>query len=102
MKIKKFVNIEIQDQGNIGVISLGEIDTNDSETQRAEQVHKAIEEKLPEALKSHFDNDIEIMQLVVISVFGHIQVNGKVRILNCDDEEECSIEEVSLEETWVY
>lgn len=102
MKLRKYVNIEIDGQDNIGVIDLGEIDTMDSETSIDKKIHKAICEKLPNALEAHFDNEIEIMQLMVISVFGHIQVNGKVRIIDCDDEDECSIEEVALNETWVY
>lgn len=102
MKYRKFVNVEIEGQDNIGVIDLGEIDSSDSETARAEQVHKVIEEKLSKVLECHFDNEIQILQINVISIFGHIQVNGKVRIMDCDDEEECSIEEVSLTETWIY
>lgn len=102
MKIRKFVSIEIDGQDNIGVIDLGEIDIESSEGVRAEQIHKAIEAKLPEALQSHFDCEIQILQIAIITIFGHIQVNGKVRIIDCHDEEECSIEEVSLNETWVY
>jgi len=102
MKLRKYVNIEIDGQDNIGVLDLGELNTMDSENSRAEKVHKVISEKLPQALESHFDNEIEVMQIVVISLFGHIQVNGKVRIIDCDDKEECSIEEVTLTETWVY
>lgn len=102
MKLRKYVNIEIDGQDNIGVIDLGVLNTDDSETARAEQVYKVIEEKLPKALGSHFDNDIQILELVVVSMLGFIKANGKVRILDCNDEEECSIEEVSLVETWVY
>lgn len=102
MKLKKFVNIEIDGQDNIGVIDLGVLNTDDSETARAEQVYKVIEEKLPKALEAHFDNDIQILELVVVSMLGFIKVNGKVRIIDCDDEEECSIEELSLNETWIY
>lgn len=102
MKFRKFVNIEIEGQENIGVIDLGEIDANDTEEATAEQIDKVIREKLSNALQSHFDNEIEILQVVVVSLLGQIKVNGKVRIIDCEDEEDCSIEEVSLVETWVY
>ena len=102
MKNKKFVNIEIDGQENIGVIDLGIIDSSDSETGRAEQIKQVIKEKLPKAIESHFDSEIKIVELNVISIFGHIQVKAVVLILDEEDEDECSKEEVSLVETWVY
>jgi hypothetical protein len=99
---ERFINIEIQDQGNIGVISLGRVDTLSPETRQAEYFHKVINKKLPKILEGHFDYEIKIIQLVVVSILGYIKINGKVRILDCHEEEECSIEEITLLETWVY
>jgi hypothetical protein len=102
MKTKKYVNVEIVDQDNIGVIYLGEIDSSASTTEKAEQIMNVIKEKLGEVLQGHFDNDIEILGISVNSVGAPIQVNGVVRIIDCDDEEECSVEEVTFTEIWVY
>lgn len=101
MTYKKHLNIEIEGQDNIGVIALGDAPINKDNLKYTEWVYTRVNEKLIVPLVEHFDNEIEVMQVCVVSLTP-IRVNCKVRILDCDDIEECSIEEVVLSETWVY
>jgi len=58
---KKFVNIEIKGEGQIGVIDLGVIDVlKDGETKTCNVIRQRLEPKLVEALSSHFDCTVKI------------------------------------------
>lgn len=97
--IKKFVNIKVAGEGNIGVIDLGKINPIQAETKNATIIRSRVESKMVEALRSHFDCEVRVISVNVISSVGHIEVKADVIIAS---EEQDYQEEVVMEETWVY
>lgn len=96
---QKFVNITIEGQGNIGVIDLGLIDPLEVETKLCNTIKSRLEPKMVEALSSHFDCEIRVIGVNVISTLGHIEVRAVVIV---KAEEQDYQESVTMEETWVY
>lgn len=99
MKKQKFVNISIEGEGNIGVIDLGQIDSQEGETKLCNTIKSRLEPKMVEALRSHFDCEIRVISVNVISTLGHIEVRAEVIV---GAEEEDYQESVTMEETWIY
>ncbi len=97
MKRRKFVNIDIKGQNNIGVIDLGEIDLQAIGIEST--VKRAIEPKLIQALESHFDCPVKIRLTAVISTLGHIHVRTIVVV---ESEGGDYTETVEMMETWIY
>lgn len=97
--MKKFVSIEIVGQSNIGVIDLGEIETNMTETMTANRLRERAEPKMVQALREHFDYEIKVRSINVISSVGAIEI--KALVIVGAEEEDC-VEEVTMSETWVY
>lgn len=96
--MKKFVNIEIDNEENIGVIDLGEIDLHASGVE--DEIKEIIELKLNTALEEHFDCSVKILLTEVHSTIGHIHVTSTV-VLYCGEDEEHE-ETVEMAETWIY
>lgn len=96
---QKFVDIKVEGQTNIGVIDLGKIDSQEGETKLCNTIKSRLEPKMVEALSSHFDCEIRVISVNVISTFGHIEVRAVVIVKS---EEEDHQENVTMEETWVY
>ena len=94
-----FLDIKVEGQTNIGVIDLGKIDSQEDNTKLCNTIKSRLEPKMVEALSEHFDCEIRIISVNVISTFGHIEVRAVVII---GAEEEDYQENVTMEETWVY
>ena len=99
MKKQKFVDIKVEGQGNIGTIDLGEIDSQEGETKLCNTIKSRLEPKMVQALREHFDCEIRVISVNVISTLGHIEVRAVVIV---GAEEEDYQEDVAMEETWVY
>lgn len=97
MKARKFINIDIKGEGNIGVIDLGEIDSQAIGVENI--VKRTVESKIIPALESHFDCPVKIRLTEVLSTLGHIHVRTTVVV---ELEEEDRVETVEMMETWVY
>jgi hypothetical protein len=97
MKFKKFVNIDIDGEGNIGVIDLGELDLQAIGIENT--LKRTVESKIIPALESHFDCPVKIRLTEVISTFGIIHVKTIVVVEGEGGDYE---ETVDMEETWVY
>lgn len=97
--MKKFVSIEIDGQSNIGVIDLGEIETNMTEAMTANRLRERAEPKMVQALREHFDYEIKVRSINVISSIGAIEIKALVVI---GAEEQDYVEEVTMTETWLY
>lgn len=95
--MKKYVDIKIEGEGNIGVIYLGKVDSQAIDVDNI--IKRTIEPKLIEALQSHFDCPVKIRFTEVLSTLGHIHVRTTVAV-ESDDED--YVETVEMEETWIY
>lgn len=97
METRKFVNIEIDGQDNIGVIDLGELDLQEIGIEN--KVKRNVESKIIPALESHFDCPVKIRLTEVISTLGHIHVKTTVVVESEGGDYE---ETVDMMETWIY
>lgn len=99
--MRKFLNIEMEGEDNIGVIDLGEgtVKYDVPETETANKIKRAIESKIITALESHFDCTAKIRLTNIVSVTPPICAKVFV-VIESDDED--SEEVVMLNETWVY
>ena len=98
--MKKFLNIEVEGQGNIGVIDLGVIDPQEKKTKICKTIKERISPKLKVALEGHFDNIVNILKIEVVSHIGYIEARCKITV--GEDEQEVYNEIAILKETWVY
>ncbi len=96
---QKFVDIKIEGQTNIGIIDLGKIDSQEGETKLCNTIKTRLEPKMVKALEEHFDCQVKVVSVNVISTLGVIEVKAHVLV---GGEEEDHYEDVTMEETWVY
>ncbi len=99
MTKQKFVDIKVEGQDNIGVIDLGQIDSQEGETKLCNTIKTRLEPKMVKALSAHFDCEIRVISVNVISTLGHIEVRAVVIV---KAEENDYQENITMEETWVY
>lgn len=95
--MKRFVDIRIEGEENIGVIDLGDI--NPLEEGVENKIKRVLEPKLIQALEAHLDCPVKIRHTEVLSILGHIHVRTTV-VVEADDEDR--VETVEMQETWVY
>lgn len=89
---KQYLNIEIETEGNIGVI---EIDTLDQTTPDL----LAIEKPLVEALSQHFDCEVKIQKTLEVTSFYPIKITANV-VIDSDGGDYGEV--VTLAQTWLY
>ena len=95
---RKYANIKIKGEGNIGVLDLGEINFKDGEdANRVALLHRA-ELKLVDALQRHFDCQVKTIFSYSLSV---TPLDIKIDVVICGLDGDYN-EEVILEETWIY
>lgn len=99
--MKKYLNIEIEGEDNVGVIELdkGVVDYEDTEPDNAGRIKKVVESKIVTALESHFDCPVKIILTEVFSTTPPIR--AKVFVVIESDANDYK-EEVTLNQTWVY
>ncbi len=93
--MKKFIDISILGEYNIGVIDLGKIDYSNTNQLKT----SVVEPKLIEALEAHFDCTVKIISCDVS--FENTPITGKAYVL-IGSEEEDEYKNVDLNQTWVY
>ncbi len=95
---RKYANIKIKGEGNIGVLDLGEIDYKEGETANGTTLKERAEPKLVDALQRHFDCQVRI---IYPHIFSTTPISIRVDVIICSSDEDHQ-EEVMLEETWLY
>ena len=98
MKQRKYVNIKIKGEDNIGVLDLGEIDYKEGEIANGITLKERSEPKLIDALQRHFDCQVRIIYPHILTT---TPIAIRVDVIICSSDEDHQ-EEVRLEETWVY
>lgn len=101
MKNKKYLNIRIDGEDNVGVIDMGVVHTDKKKTSQLtidSDLKLKIEGKVVEALSSHFDCPVTIINLTVKELYP-ITIDVDV-IVKSDNEDHQEV--VYLEETWLY
>lgn len=103
MKMTKYLNIRMDGEKNIGIISV--------EVERTKDKMKAfvtkfnllgkggVEQKLVQALQSHFDCEIKIINSTVKNTINPLEIEVDVIVKGLDEDHQ---EVVHLEETWLY
>jgi len=99
--MKKFVNIEIEGEDNVAVIDLGKI-KSPTESEACDKIHSVLPPKLTQALQEHFDADVEIKSINVISTLPPLEIKAIILIQDEDNDGEAIVQEITLNETWVY
>lgn len=97
--MKRFLNIEMSGEGNIGVIHLSNELKQPSETEIISHIKDVVPTKLMIALETHFDAEVEIKSVEVVSAFPPLQVKAKASFKQ-DGVNFTQV--VELNETWVY
>lgn len=95
----KFLNIKIDGEDNIGVISLGEFKFGSDIKKDESEFRQIVEPKLVEALQSHFDSTVKIRLTEVTSTLPPFEACVEVVV---EDIEGDRNETVFLSETWIY
>lgn len=99
MKNKKYLNIRMDGETNIGVIDMGVVYTTKKKILTMDdEIRQRVESKLVEALRSHFDCPVKI-------IFPHVKQLQPIKIevdVIIESTEEDHQETVYLEETWLY
>lgn len=94
----RFLNIEMRDETNVAVISLGEINTK-TETEACDEIKKILTPKLTQVLAEHFDAEVTVVSANVFSVLSPIEVRC---MISMEQDGETTVQEITLNETWVY
>lgn len=98
--MKKYLNIFIQSEKQIGIIEVPLVKKEFIESNKklnSTLIH-IVEPKLVEALQSHFDCPVKIRLTQVLDI---VPLTFKVDVV-LEAEEEDTVVEVFLEETWIY
>jgi hypothetical protein len=98
--MKKYLNIFIQSENQIGIIEvpLTQKEFSIKNKKLNNTLIHIVEPKLVEALQSHFDSPVKIR---LTQVLEHTPLTIKVDLILEAEEEDTEVE-VFLEETWVY
>lgn len=98
--MKKYLNIHIEQENQIGIIEVPLLKKDFSvENKKLDRtLVRIVEPKLVEALKRHFNYPVKIRLTQVLDV---LPLTLKVDVI-LEAEEEDTVLEVFLEETWVY
>ena len=112
MKTTKYLNIRMDGEKNIGVISVEVHSTADkklsvSKGKSPKVINTSfqltgkggVEQKLVEALSSHFDCEVTIINSTVKNATNPLEIEVDVIIKSMDEDHQ---EVVHLEETWLY
>ncbi len=95
----KFLNIKIDGEDNIGVISLGEFKFGSDLKKDESEFRQIVEPKIIEALQSHFDSTVKIRSTEVTSTLPPFEACVEVVVEALDEDRN---ESVFLTETWIY
>lgn len=95
----KFLNIKIDGEENIGVISLGEFKFGSDQKKSESEFKQIVEPKIVEALRQHFDSTVKIRLIELTSTLPPIEATIEVVVEALDEDRN---ESVFLSETWIY
>lgn len=103
MKTTKYLNIRMDGEKNIGIIGI-EVEAKKEKTKAIKTSFNltgkgGVEQKLVQALQSHFDCEVKIINSTVKNTLNPMEIEVDVIIKSMDEDHQ---EVVYLEETWLY